>query len=304
MKEVIFSAPGAGLGHLLRCSALCLALKKYTIPSRIITNSIFAEGCARITGLYIDYIASKNWTHYVLRYFKEMEPSIVVLDSFPWGLRGEWRNTTGIRLKFIYLARRLNVRTYLETIGMKQWDIQAPQVQCIITLEPLTPEHLALLNQAKIEIHSLKGRIRFPGHLFPLPIPHRLDEMLHTKKVRLVVHSGPLHEVHRLVQKSCKRITMQKNSEEHIALILPFAEEIPGYESFAYFPAQNLYPLAYRIVTAAGYNSVAETTQFKKKRILLPLKRTYDDQCGRIRTSTWGSNSATERAAEIIASHM
>ena len=79
----------------------------------------------------------------------------------------------------------------------------------------------------------------------------------------LVVHSGPDDEVRELVE-FAKAFGKPKRLE-----VVSHADV---------WPASTLFPAAAKIVTAAGFNVMLETEQWRAKHVVVPFARRYDDQ--------------------------
>lgn len=272
---MLLVAPGSGLGHVVRACALCLRLGELGIGARIATSSAYAEGLARLTGCPIDQMPSAGWKEGIPRYVAELRPRLVVLDSFPWGLRGEW---AGVRLpgvRFVYLARRLRVQAYLDALGM-DWEPGAPQVARAIAIEPLGADHAARLGG---EVAELPGRIRFPANAVRTPLPEPLERLLAAGPTWLVVHSGPRHEVQTLVRSA---LAAMHDAGGRLALIAPVPPDDLPCPWFDYFPASALFDRAHRVVSGAGYNMMAEMAERRGKHLAIAFRRRYDDQEARL----------------------
>ncbi|MEW5725520.1 MAG: hypothetical protein AB1896_20600 [Thermodesulfobacteriota bacterium] len=294
---ILFAAPGAGLGHLVRASAVGLALERLALKTRIVTNSPYAAGLGRLTGLTVDHLPSRRWPAQVRAYAAALKPTLVVLDAFPFGLRGEWRDPPP-GLRFALLARRLKVRAYLEAAGV-EWDPAAPTLERIIQIEPLGEDLLGLLALRGTDPRTLTGRIRFPAGDFPTPVPGGLAEVLDSGRAWLVVHSGPEKEVRRLWDLAAA--DLEKNGGGRLAAILPRETDgIPG-PVFEYFPAARLYNRAFRVITGAGYNSLAEAALEPEKHLLCPFTRRYDDQAARLAGPPPGPGDGAMEAARLLA---
>lgn len=277
---ILISAPGAGLGHLVRACAVSVELAKLGLRARIITHSIYAEGLRRLTGCSIESIPARHWRTAVQRCADHWAPQMVVLDTFPWGIRGEWAESTPRRFRFALLARRLNVPAYLQAAGL-EWNPESPTLRHVIVCEPLSLAYRELLDNAGSDLHVLPGRVRFPWHELSLRVPERLVEALRGKPAWLVVHSGPLEEVRQLV--ALAGTDMAKQGDGRIVAILPRGTSHAALPSFEFFPASLLYPRAHRVVTGAGYNCIAEAAPLREKHLCRAFARRYDEQPDRLR---------------------
>lgn len=170
---IAYCAPGAGLGHLTRACAVCTHLARMGTEPLILTNSPFATGISRIMGCSISYIPTSRWKDDLPRYVARHGARLVVLDTFPWGMRGEWAVESPFPdISFVYLARRIKLSVYLDAIGVK-WEGQKPQVSHAIITEPLSREHETLLLGDCTDFMRLPGRIRLPDSLAAPPPARR-----------------------------------------------------------------------------------------------------------------------------------
>lgn len=296
-ETVLYAAPGAGLGHLVRGAAVCLALRELGVHPVIISHSPYSPGLARLTGLEIVHIPARRWISTVQKITEDIRPRVAALDTFPWGLRGEWSNLQVNDTRFVYMARRLKVEEYLFAAGLT-WENDSPNIRRVILTEPVNDDLYRLISNNGAEIHGLPGRIRFSFSMVDTHIPNGLEELLQTNKVWLIVHSGPEHEVKILMDLAQKDIG--KAGSGLTAAILPRPVEGIG-PVFEYFPAATLYSRAHRVVTAGGYNSVSEAAAVPEKHIFTHFPRRYDDQEGRLETLHYGIENGASHAAEIIA---
>ena len=243
---VAYFAPGGGLGHLNRALAVCLPLRDAGVDARIVTNSPFAEGLAALARCPIVRLEADLWAESARACVDEMQPRAVVTDTFPYGLRDEWRSAQpGPPL--IHIARRL----------LTPFPIQPKDFSLILQAEPLSVEHCASLGPSE----ALPGPILLPPGRIPTPIPMNLDR----DDLTLIVHSGPAEEVAAL-----------------IALAQPPYIVISPWSKVEYYPAANLYSRARRIITGAGYNSMADLLAHRARHTAVPFPRRYDDQHARV----------------------
>ena len=170
MSWIAYYAPGSGLGHLNRGLAVCLALRDLGHDARLLSNSRFAGRLACLARCPIVGVAPELAAAYVL----EARPDVLVMDTFPHGLRGERPQAPAM----VHIARRL------------QHPLPVFGYDAVIQAEPLSPDHEALLGAAI----RLPGPIRLPPGRIPTPVPPELDR----DGLHLVVHSGPAGEVNQL----------------------------------------------------------------------------------------------------------
>lgn len=240
-------APGGGLGHLNRTLAICLELRAQGADAQIVTDSPFAPGLAALARCPIVHLDRANWAAAARAYVDEFRPRAIVTDTFPYGLRDEWRAAPP-PAPLIHIARRL----------LTPFPMDPARFACIIQAEPLAPEHAAALGPSV----ELPGPILIQPGVIPTPIPGELDR----DGLTLVIHSGPAAELDALTELA----------EPPFAVISPWT----GIE---YFPAANLYHRARRIITGAGYNSMAGLLAYRDRHTALAFPRRYDDQYARLR---------------------
>lgn len=130
----------------------------------------------------------------------------------------------------------------------------------IVELEPLSAEHrLVLTGSPRV---ALEGPVILdPGLLPARRIPRELDR----DGLTLVVHSGPDEEVRQLVA------------------LNPASVVVSPWFGLEHFPASVLYPRAGRVLTGAGYNSMAELLAYREKHTAIAFERRFDDQAARLR---------------------
>ena len=85
---VVYVAAGAGLGHVVRAAAVCIALAQKGLNARILTHSRYAQWLSRLIEIPVDIIASRDWVKQAAEFALGNKPDLLVLDTFPWGLRG------------------------------------------------------------------------------------------------------------------------------------------------------------------------------------------------------------------------
>ncbi|MHC1741875.1 MAG: hypothetical protein AB9873_02445 [Syntrophobacteraceae bacterium] len=300
---VLIAAPGGGLGHLVRACAVSTELAQLGVQSRVATHSPYAHGLSRLTRCVIDFIPAARWKQAIPRFCEHLKPHLVVLDTFPWGIRGEWARSMTHGDRMILMARRLNVPAYLRAASL-EWGAETRVPRHVIAIEPLSPGYRELLEASGSRLYSLPGRIRplVDGVLPRAPL--RLEERLRKKATWLVVHSGPVAEVQQLIELARK--DMGECDDGQIVTIVPEEAQYSGTLTCQFFPASRLYPYVHRVVTGAGYNCVAETAQWRPKHLCLPFPRRYDEQEERFRElsrdSAFDLENGVHQAAQYIAS--
>lgn len=275
-RPVVFLAPGSGLGHLVRTGALSLGLARLGVPSVILTTSPYAGGFSRITGIRVISVPFPSWADSCVRQVTALDPAVLVLDSFPMGLRGENLAPLIRTRPTLLLARRLRFNAYMDAV--RSLNMDEPEGFSTLVIEPLSQGYLDWLAFRSGQTLTLENRIRFPWDIMDLPpVPEDLEKALNGGDLHLVVHGGPETEVRQLTG-------LVKGP---MAVINPRMAAEGQPHCFDYFPASALYGKAHSIYTGAGYNAVAEITG--PKHILVPFDRRYDDQA-------WRKNQPASRA--------
>jgi hypothetical protein len=292
---VLIAAPGAGLGHLVRSCAVALRLAERGLAARIVTNSPYAEGLARLTGCAIDRLPDRPWREQAPAYAAHLRPRLIVLDCFPLGVRGEWKDVGPPPAGFVYLARRIQFAKYLSALNLT-WDPRASTLERVILAEPLAPDHAALLDPDRT--FTLPGRIRLPESVAGPPVPPELSGLLATGRLWLIVHSGPERETRSLIARA--RAEMERLGPGELAVISARPIHEPGVFWFEYFPAARLFPRAFRVVSGAGYNLMAEMAPFPDRHLAVPFARKYDDQASRLFEGPGAVADGGMMAAELI----
>ena len=265
---VVYFAPGGGLGHLNRALAVCLRLHDEGVDARIVTNSPFAEGLAAVARCPMVRLEGSRWEETARAYVAETQPRAVITDTFPYGLREEWRGARpGAPL--IHIARRL----------LTPFPVSAEDFSLILQAEPLSEGHRTALG-ASI---ALPGPILLPPGRIATPIPAALDR----DDLTLIVHSGPAEEVAALIE-----------------LATPPYIVLSPWSKVEYYPATNLYGRARRIITGAGYNSMADLLIHRARHTAVAFPRRYDDQHARVEHFFREPADGTAQAVAAILSHV
>ena len=289
MSLCLYFAPGSGLGHLNRALAVCLALRERGVDAEIVTNSPFAEGMARAARHSITRIAIAQWKQAAPEYARSRAPQLAIVDTFPFGLRGEWSMPpSGLRIA--YMARRLRMENYRES---GDWT----RFAAIIALEALFSDHEEAIASATVSVVRLPGPIRLPPGVIQTPVPPALGKLLDSGKGWLVVHSGPPAESRHLVHVA--RSKMPPDSP--LALIAPWGVDGVDCPCFEYFPACNLTAGAAHVVSGAGYNAVADMLVQRERHTAIPFERKFDNQAARLIALPDRPVDGTAFAADAIA---
>lgn len=286
--EVLYCAPGSGLGHLNRALAVCLELRALEVHAQIVTNSPFAAGLARLARFPVVRIPAENWRADVQSFVASVKPRLLVCDTFPRGMRGEWSD--GFPAPAVYMARRLKSEVVGLLLGDSGWRNGIVQV---IAVEELAVAHEAALVASQVPVLRLPGRIRLRPGLLPVEIPVELERLLDSGRCSLVVHGGPGEETAELIE-------IASGYGDPVA-ITPWGVGIDSVPGFEYYPAGNLMARACHVVTGAGYNAMADMMFQQDRHTAVAFPRRFDDQAARLAGRKAGGQDGTRDAALAIA---
>jgi hypothetical protein len=182
-----------------------------------------------------------------------LRPDELIVDSFPGGILGE---LCGMALPPArHVARRLRWDAYA-----KRLEGPLPRYDVVYALEPLSHDHARALTGP---IERLTLPVGSPG------------APLVGESHWLVVHSGPDHELDRLLAHAARA--------SRIVVVTPRRPaRLPDRAQW-----RDVYPVAphlghaERIVTAAGFNLMQETAHLRDRHTFVPFERALDDQFAR-----------------------
>lgn len=284
MTRTLHYAAGGGLGHLTRTLALLRAAPPAGVrETRILASSHLAPLARPLAPCPLDTIPTERFQtphayhRWLEEYLARHAIERIVLDTFPWGITGEWGQVAP-RLPRLLVARRLNWHAYLERVGQPR----VPFPQAALLIEPQPSEYAErLANEADCTV------LEAPILLMP-PLPHPLLAIPTSNW--LVIHSGPPEEQRQLLSWARARMA---------------AAGYPDQPPDTLFPQQGCYPAEavldhYRhVVSAAGYNSAAQARLAppERRHWLHPFPRRFDDQEQRLRALSPASANGAPAAA-------
>ena len=282
----LYYALGGGLGHLTRARA---ALATLHAQARVLTVSPHAADPMLTRGLDLlqvpdraaeDPRGFRPWLHGLL--WRE-RPARLYLDCFPAGLFGELCGLPlppGLELH--HLARLLRWDAYARLLQG-----EAPRMHRIHMLEPLAADHVRWLAAHGLVPETLQ--LRDPGLTTPAMACERLAALAVPRW--LIVHSGPQGEIRELVAYARDMAAME-GEHPRLVLVAPLAmaAAADGCLHIPAYPARGLFPLAQRIITACGFNTMRETESFRAIHRFLPMPRRFDDQHTRAAQRAWGTS--------------
>jgi len=266
---ILYYALGGGLGHITRARKVLAALG-LSERATLLTASRFVVD-PRVTGgmpvvrvparLGHDREGFRRWLEDMLR---ALHPDELIVDSFPGGILGELCTLPLPPAR--HVARRLSWPAYAERLG----GLPLPRYDVVYGLEPLADDHVAALG----EVTPLSLPLGEPGP----PLTH--------KPHWLVAHSGPERELHALIAHA--------QGAPRIVVVSPRRpSRLPRHAGWRdVYPVAPHLPHAERIVTAAGFNLMHETSPLRDRHTVVPFARALDDQFARLTSALAPVNDA------------
>ncbi|MEZ5304955.1 MAG: hypothetical protein R3F11_30550 [Verrucomicrobiales bacterium] len=266
MAEIsrLYYALGGGLGHAARAAAAAHTLA-WRGPVTVLASHPAApqlpapENVAwRIVPPEIsrDARAIRGW---VQAEVNAARPDQFAIDCFPAGILGELSPDL-FGGECVHVCRRLRWENYRPLLGTSAPPIRFSKAYACEELHPGQHEYLAGVSAA-IEPLALVDPPRAAGGPRALP-----------EGAWLVVHAGSGEEIARLEAYARKLMALEGCPGA------PLVIAAPAGESPALADAAPLFPLAARIVCAAGFNTMRQTEAFAAQRRVLPMERRFDDQ--------------------------
>lgn len=266
----LFYVMGGGLGHLYR---VCTFINQFhSSPFRILTNNPLAEKLFSPSEIvFVHEEAPQELIQRIERLLNSTHDNELYVDAFPAGLFGEL-NDVNIRKK-VYLARRLHWSNYKSLVKSR---LRFDETLCF---EDLEEEHWMWIKEVSENISSI-------DLLYPNPDTTKIaKELIPQKPIWLIVHSFIIEEVESLVSYAKEVARLEKQDPAFIVLS---DQQIVDADviCYAWFPAQDWFPLAERIFTGGGFNVLKQAALYREKITAIPFPRRYDDQAWRVRKFT------------------
>lgn len=187
-----------------------------------------------------------------------LHPERIIVDTFPLGLKGE---LSGVDVPLDYVARLL------------KWDEYR---RCV----PGPLPHFGTMYVVEEVSHSVPC-----DRVVELTLtPARCPPLAARSPYWLIVHSGPEEEVRDLIAYAEELQRIEHDRSEMVVV----SQCGLGVDLV---PASALMPNARRIVSAAGFNVMLETSAYRDKHHILPMPRRFDDQFARAARRRYDSDS-------------
>ncbi len=270
-----FYAIGGGWGHLMRVKTFINNQNIHADFKIITTNLAASQFFHKNNIILIDPIAyesQRNLKNAINKIIANKNFKKLYIDTFPNGILGELTPEMFININLYLLARRLKWDNYEDQIG------QPLKFQKTYLFESLEPAH-----QNFILNHSIAVK---PFTLSYKPAnSHKLEisaEKLN-KPIWLIVHSQNKEEVDLLINHAKDIAKIEKIRPQFIVLTATPVCDTHNVNVLNNEHATDWYPVANRIFTGAGFNTIYELAEYRDKHICLPFHRRYDDQFWRAR---------------------
>ena len=258
----VFYALGGGLGHVTR--ALHIAQREGSatdtwdilVSPQIRHWDVAVPSSVRLRVLPLEAATNGDAARQWALDFLTPTTASFWLDAFPMGLFGEWKTLPDLPAH--HTARLLQPGGWMRARGERRFEET-------LVLEPLHTAHHAYLNHHSKTLREVS-----------IPAPSASPDTPHGTGYWLVVHSGPVSEVETLLS-HCPpqaRIVVATDPGIPLPTTVERATGSPG----------SWYSGAERIVTAAGFNTIRETTAYRSKQWIVPFPRRFDDQFQRAAT--------------------
>lgn len=265
----LFYVMGGGLGHLYRVRTF---INQFHFTSfKILTNNPLAEKLFSPDEIAVVQHEAPHGLNQQIQLALDTTPfTEFYVDAFPAGLFGELK---ALNCKTTYLARRLNWNNYKSLVKPGQLRFDETLV-----FEELEEAHLQFVGEVSENISSIDLCYPNPdvGKIFS-------QEIIPTKKpIWLIVHSFIREEVDSLVKYAKEIARLEK--QDPVFIVLSDHELVEeNVLCYAWFPAQDWFPLAERIFTGGGFNVLKQAAPYREKVTAIPFPRRYDDQAWRIK---------------------
>jgi hypothetical protein len=281
---ILYYALGGGLGHIARSIAVIgQAPAAIQNSIRLLVSSNCAEAARPVCPCPMDTVPEEAmairrlYRCFLDRYLNLHGFTCMVLDTFPFGLVGEW-STFAPELPRILVGRYL------------RWDIYQKSVKPL--LSPTWPQVSLMIEDQDVEYMSdmsRHSRLMQCNSLLSLARPDDYAMSVGRRPVWCVVHSGSAQELATLVG-----ISRQLMAEQGVAgtskILTPDQGGFPLEQNLRGFTD---------VVSGAGYAScaAAKINDGKVRYHLHAFSRRYDDQelrLSRLRMGRWGENHTPE----------
>ncbi len=267
-RPILYYAMGGGLGHLTRTLAIADELGTLASSLRVLGSSDLMPMVLASSGHVLDrlpgdkLVSKESYYGFLSEYIDRHQFASIILDTFPFGMVGEWL-TLAKDIPKMLIARSLRWDRYADVINMnKNGGHQYPLHTLVI--EPLDSDY-----EAELREHSAVAYLHEPILRGRSPRREGAESPGLVNRCA-VVHSGNENERDLLHGYASKLLQEMKMS-------VPIDTIFPDQKIY---PADDLLSSYAYIVSGAGYNMAAMASQAGpcRRHFLFPFTRKYDDQ--------------------------
>lgn len=259
---------GGGLGHLTRLRAVCntlnikpiiLSASKFCDDKRVIPDSF--EVISPDENIVQNHSLFSNWVRDTIT---ELQPEILYVDAFPGGVLGELCDLPALeKSKNTYISRILKVDTY-----KKRLQSRLPKFHNTLLTEVISDSQLNWINSISDNTEKLD-----------LIYPKQQKKYSIDKNTWLILHSGTYEETNLLYSHAVETAEIE-NVSPNFVVVTPTesSEQTSNFmQQENIYPADELFDLADRIFSGAGFNIIKQIKS-PNKHVILPMERALDDQ--------------------------
>jgi len=277
---ILYYALGGGLGHISRsCALIARAPDSLRSRIRLLVSSAGAEVARPFCPCPLDRVPAQAmadrtlYRRFLARYLARYPFTCVVLDTFPFGLVGEWRHLAP-ELPRVLVGRYL------------RW--QACRERCGDPAGAVWPKVALMIEQQEtVYLEELSRFSRTVTARWPVSPARPTDGPAGgVAPACCIVHSGPPEEVVRLADLA-RRVMAERGIAGAPEIFTPEA---------GLFPVERHLSRFSDVVAGAGYAACAAAAVLngRVRYHLHPFPRRFDDQVlrlGRLREGLWGDTS-------------
>lgn len=308
-RPIVFVSPGSGMGHAVRATAIGIILQKdfgenvtvvTSVKEAVATklSYVSSNGIQYVNIGFQEYVKNANSVSWNLLRTILLGAKAVIVDTFPYGLVGEWRkmltDEAYRRTKFVYLARRMKWLDYVRAMNLSTY--APPYIRTAtntVILEPLHHSHLEWVQMHSQMFKKLSGPVRMPTDRVPLPQCDRIRNLVYDG-AHLVVASHTESEGKRLYELA----QSHAQGDENIIWVSPEPPSCVGeiQHWVNYFPISVFFNDALGIYGTGSYNIMAETVGHRDRFHAITFERRYDTPEERQYLPQLAANGAYEAA--------
>lgn len=300
---IVYYAMGGGLGHLSRAHAVLHSLGvQGLLPPEVcsseavlLTSSPFAQDARVARGARLCQVPTELGTDslacraFVQAQLSALQPSLLLVDSFPGGIIGELCDLVlPPRTTAWHIARLLKLPAYQPLVRGALLHYQRT-----FMVEPLVAAHQDFLLRCSASVENL--HVDDPQAL-QLSTEMQVWLQQRQRPFWLVVHSESGTELAELLayaQAHRARLAAQvdlivvspknpKPQQPSVGMISLQGQDDASFpsavEHLDTYPAAGLFPYAQRIYSACGWNVMQQTESHRARHFFLPQPRRFDNQ--------------------------